>query len=99
MRARAAHVEPLQRAAIVAVAKHRPRREQLVERERAVKDVAADQAELTLQIGGREDLARNPAPTERRRMPIDPRRHQARYLVLLPLPQATGSEFRICTLA
>jgi hypothetical protein len=32
------------------VAEHRPRREQLVERERAMEDVAADEPEFALEI-------------------------------------------------
>src|SRR5258708_34434119 len=56
MRAAAAMVEPLQRPAIIGVAKHRPRREQLIERQRAMKNIAAEQAELALQVERRENL-------------------------------------------
>jgi hypothetical protein len=42
MRARAAQVQPAHRRAVVAVAEHRPRGEQLVGRQRAVEDVAPD---------------------------------------------------------
>ena len=52
----AAHVEAGQRAAIVAVAEHRARGEQLIERQRAVKDVAADQAEGAFEIERAQDL-------------------------------------------
>jgi len=50
MRAGAAHVKPLQRSAVIAVAEHRARREQLIEAQGAVGDVAADQPEGALQI-------------------------------------------------
>src|SRR5258707_1993588 len=50
MRARAAVVEAFERSAVVRIAQHRPRPEQLVERERAVEDVAADEPELLFQI-------------------------------------------------
>jgi hypothetical protein len=42
MRAGAAMVEALQGSAIIGVAEHRPRREQLVQRQRAVEDIAAE---------------------------------------------------------
>src|SRR5258708_7305279 len=50
MRSRAAHVQALERPAIVAVSEHGSGGEQLVERERAVEDVAADQTEFALEI-------------------------------------------------
>src|SRR3954466_11312903 len=50
MGAGAAMVKSLQRPAIIRVAEHRPRREQLVQRQGAVEDVAADEAEIALQI-------------------------------------------------
>src|SRR5882724_5048836 len=56
MRAGAAHVESLQRTAIVAVAQHGPGGKQLVQAERAVENVAADQTEGALQIERAHDL-------------------------------------------
>src|ERR1700688_5217469 len=56
MRAAAAVVEALQGPPIVGVAEHRPRREQLVQRQRAVEDIAAEQAELPLEVERRQDL-------------------------------------------
>src|SRR5260221_1540732 len=70
MRAAAAMVEPLQRPAIIGVAEHRPRREQLIERQRAMKDIAAEQAELALQIERREDLPTDHACRKARRITI-----------------------------
>src|SRR4029077_19539051 len=56
MRAGAAHVEPLQRSAVVAVAEHRARAEQLIEAQGAVRDVATDEPEGALQIERTHDL-------------------------------------------
>src|SRR5579864_8853288 len=56
MGAAAAMVEALQRPAIIGMTEHRPRREQLVQRQRAVKDIAAEQAELPLEVEGGKDL-------------------------------------------
>src|ERR1700686_5396752 len=50
MGAGAAHVKPLQRSAVIAVAEHRARREQLIEAQGAVGNVAADEPEGALQI-------------------------------------------------
>src|ERR1700681_5037091 len=52
--ARAAHIQALQRPAIVAMAEDRSRREQLVQRERAVEDIASDQSELALEVERRQ---------------------------------------------
>jgi hypothetical protein len=52
MRAGAAEVEARHRTAVVAVAERRARGEQLVERQRAVEDVAADQAEARSRSSG-----------------------------------------------
>src|ERR1700758_396392 len=55
MRAAAAVIKTLQRAAIIGMAEHRPRREQLIERQRAVEDVSAKQPELALEVERRKD--------------------------------------------
>src|SRR5260221_121027 len=70
MRARAAEVETFYRRAVVGIAEHRPGREQLVERERAVKDVPADEAELALEVERRKYLAREDARLEIRRVTV-----------------------------
>src|SRR5258708_28221629 len=63
MRAAAAMVEPFQRPAIIGVAEHRPRREQLIERQRAMKHIAAEPAELALHIQPPQELpAAHPCP-------------------------------------
>src|SRR6266481_2303450 len=56
MRAAAAMVEAFQGSAIIGVAEHRPRRKQLVQRQRAMKNIAAKETELALQIERRQDL-------------------------------------------
>src|SRR5664279_2029437 len=59
----AAHVEAGDGCAVVAVAEHRPRRPELVERHLAMHDVAADQSELALEVQRRQrDAADNRAP-------------------------------------
>ena len=47
---RTALIEPFDRRAVVAIAEHRSRTEQLVQRECAVKNIATDQTKFTLQI-------------------------------------------------
>ena len=99
MRTRAAHVETLQRTAIVAVAEDRPRREQLVERERAVEDVAADQAELALEIERRQHPATDDARGEIRRVAVHRRDHQVGDLVPRGVPRHAVGQRRIGMLA
>src|ERR1700687_1398284 len=52
--ARAAHVQALQRAAIVTMTEDRSRREELVQREGAVEDIAPDESELALEVERRQ---------------------------------------------
>src|SRR5262245_1131930 len=61
VRARAAVVEALERAAVVRIAEHGPRPEQLIEGERAVKDIAADKAEHLLEVERAQHLAADDA--------------------------------------
>src|SRR4051794_16393413 len=68
MGAGAAQVESLDRAAVVRMAEQRPGRPQLVERKRAVEDVAADEAEVALQVGGREGAVAEDAGAKARRV-------------------------------
>ncbi len=67
MRAGAAEVQAAHRRPVVAVTEHRSRREQLVERQRAVEDVAADEPELALEIERRERATAEDAGLEIRR--------------------------------
>ncbi len=61
MGARSAHIESPDRPAIIAMSEHRPRRPELVEAHMSMEDVAADQAELALQVERRVDLPRDHA--------------------------------------
>src|SRR6266851_2600843 len=56
---------------IVGITQHRSGRKQLVERERAMKDVPADEAELAFQVERREDLAGEDALLEIRGAAVD----------------------------
>src|SRR3546814_3181765 len=71
MRARAAHIKPLHRPAITAVAEHGARRPQLVEAHIAVHDVAADKPELAFEPLGRQPRLRDDARAEPRRVLLD----------------------------
>jgi len=57
MSAGAAQVQALQRHAIIGCPYHRPGAKQLIEAHFAVEDVSTDQAEATLKIERRMDLA------------------------------------------
>src|ERR1700722_13409357 len=56
MGSRAAHVQSLERSTVVPVPEHRPRREQLIEAEGAVEDVATHQTEGALEVQRAEYL-------------------------------------------
>src|SRR6266480_4534825 len=87
MGAAAAMVEPLQRPPIIGVAAHWPRREQLIERQRAVKNIAAEQPELALQIERREDLPAHDACRKTRRITIYRRDHEIGDLIAMVVPR------------
>src|SRR6185295_9128996 len=59
MRAPAAQVEPADGCAIARSPQERPHREELVERQLAVKDVAAAESVLSLEVVGCDDLRRD----------------------------------------
>src|SRR5713226_2542698 len=71
MRARAAQVQSAHGRAVIGKAQHRPRREKLVQSERAVKDVTAGQAELALEVERRQDPAGEDALLEIRGAAVD----------------------------
>src|SRR5216683_621275 len=81
-----AMVEALQGSAIVRVAEHRPRREQLVQRQRAMKNIAAEQAELALEIERRQNLPADHACREARRIFIHGRDHEIGDLLAMVVP-------------
>src|SRR6267154_5874338 len=64
VRARGAEVEAFHGRAVVGVAENRAGGKELVERQRSVKDVTPDHAEIALEIERREDLAREDARLE-----------------------------------
>src|SRR4029077_15191718 len=99
MRAAAAMVEAFQRPAIIGVAQHRPRREQLIEGQRAMKNIAAEQAELALQIERREDLPPHDACRKSRRIAIHGRDHEVGDLVAMVVPRSALGQFRRDVLA
>src|SRR5690348_5671414 len=86
MSAGAAQIEAGDRHAVISMAQHWPCREQLVERQRAVKNVAVWQPEGALEIERRKALPRNNAGLESRRIGLDRIDHQVgdRLAVLVP---------------
>ncbi len=86
MRAGAAMVESLQGAAIIRMAEHRARREQLVQRQRAMKNIAAEQAELALQIERRQNLPPHDGCGEARRVLVHRRDHEIGDFIAMIVP-------------
>ena len=86
MRARAAHVEAGDRRAVIGMAEHRAGRKNLVERQRAMKDVAAEKAEGAFEIERRKHLPPEHRGLEVRRIGIDRLDHQVgdRLRVIVP---------------
>src|SRR5262249_23160607 len=71
MSTRPAVIEPLKRPAIIGVAEHGAGGEQLIERQRAMKDVAAGQPEHLFEVERAQGLAADHAPRETRRIAVD----------------------------
>src|SRR5437899_7115219 len=65
---RSAEIQASHRHSIVRVTQHRPRGEELVEREAAMKNIASCEPEITLEIEGRQRAARAHAGAEVRRV-------------------------------
>src|SRR5262249_56115799 len=86
MRARAAVIELRQWAAVVRMAEHRAGGEELIERERAVEDVAVGEAELALEVERRKALDREHARAEAGCVALDRVDHQVadRFAILVP---------------
>src|SRR5258705_6797239 len=99
MRAASAMVETPQGAAIIGMAEHRPRRKQLVQRQRAMKNVAAEQAELALEIERRQDMAANHARREAWRILIHGRDHEIGDLFAMVVPRPAVRQLRRHVLA
>src|SRR3954453_5789345 len=88
----AAQVESLDRAAVVRMAEERPRRPELVESEGAVEDVAADEAEVALQVGGREGAVAEDARAESWGVRFDDIEDPIDSLALAHIPVRLGRE-------
>src|SRR5579859_4465374 len=71
MGSRTAHIEAGHRRAVIGMAQHRPRREQLVQVELAMEDVAADQAEGAFEVERAVDLHAQHRLLEVRRIFVD----------------------------
>src|SRR5271155_2921128 len=76
MGATPAMIKSLQRPTIVGVSEHRTRRKDLVQRQRSMKDVAAEQSELPLQIERGEDLPPDHAFSKTWCITVDGRDHE-----------------------
>src|SRR6266478_3435286 len=90
MGAAAAMIEPLQRPAIIGVAEHWPRREQLVQRQRAVEDVTAQQPELPLQVEWGEDLPPDYAGRKARRVSVHGGDHEIGDFLAMVVPRPSA---------
>src|SRR5262245_25358292 len=99
MRARAAVVEARDGAAVVGMAEHWPRPEELVKRQRAVEDIAADEPERLLEIERAQGLASDHARLEARRIALDRVDHQVGNLVAMRVPGAALRQRRRDVLA
>src|SRR5258706_11481426 len=86
MRARAAHVEALERPAVVAMSEHRPGGEKLIERELTVKDVATRQAKLAFQIQWGKRAPRDNACAKAGSVAVHRLEHQLRNLLFDGVP-------------
>src|SRR5579875_2432324 len=86
MRAGAAHVETRDRSAIIGMAEHRARREDLSEIEAPMKYVAADKPEGPFEIERAEDLPCDHRSFEIRRVGIDGGDHEIGDLFAVRVP-------------
>src|SRR3546814_11945108 len=71
MRAGAAQIQTRQRRAVITPARHRPETEQLMQRHRAMKDVAAGQRETSFEFERRQQLAMQDRCAEIWRVSVD----------------------------
>src|SRR6266481_4775709 len=94
MRAGTAHVESLQWAAIVAVAQHGPGGKQLVQAERAVENVAADQTEGALQVERAHDLPAKHGCLEVRCVTVHQLDHDVGHFIAMLVPRGAVRQRR-----
>src|SRR5215218_11497223 len=99
MVAGAAMVETEEGAAVVGVAEHRAGGEELVERERAVEDVAAGEPEDTLEVERRERLAGDDAVLEAGSVALDGGDHEVGDLLAMIVPGPSLRKLRRDVLA
>ena len=88
MRAGTTQVELLECTTIVALAQQRAGAEHLVQAQRAVEDVAADQADAALQVEWTEGLVADHAAREIRRVVVDGVDHELGHGVAVRVPAA-----------
>src|SRR4051812_10488258 len=93
VRACAAKIQALERAAIVGIAEHRSCPEQLIERERAMKDVAAGETEYPFEVERAQHLAAEHAGLETRRIAIDSVDHQIGHRIAMRIPGTAVRQF------
>ena len=88
MRGRTAHIKVANRRAVLRPSRHRAQKEQLLQREFALKDVAFRQAELALDVQWREHLTMNNDVAQIRRVFRDGIDHRIAELfaLLVPVP-------------
>ena len=99
MGAGAAMVEAGEGAAVVGVAEHRAGGEQLVERQRAVEDVAADEPEDAFEVERRERLAGDDAVLEAGGVALDGGDHEVGDLLAMIVPGPSLRKLRRDVLA
>ena len=94
MRPGAAKIQPRQRPPVIGLTQHRPRTEQLVQAQRAVEDVATNQAEGPLKIQRTHDLPAEHRSGKTRRMLFDGGDHQIRDFFAMIIPAASIRQLR-----
>src|SRR4029077_20143873 len=94
MGAAAAMVKPLHGAAIVGVAEHRAGREELIECQRAMKDVAAEQSELPLQVERGENLPPQHACRKAGGVSVDGCDHEIGDFLAMIVPRPSFGKLR-----
>src|SRR6202166_5484689 len=86
MGAASAVIEAAHRPALAGVAENRPRQEQLIERQPAMKNIPTEQAELPLQIERRENLPADHACREAGGIFVHGRDHEVGDLFAMLVP-------------
>src|SRR3981081_3173031 len=90
MRAGAAQVQPVEGSTVIGVTEQRPCRPELIQRERTVEDVAADEAEVALEVGGRQRAVCDQAGAEAGRVRLDHVENALHRFLLAQVPVDLG---------